>query len=239
MSKRPSNFRDVPIVEKLYRQNQTSYASAGGFLDDDDDAAERQRQRDENRKNAEEAASSSNITPAPDSCVKCSKALIDSLLWDKFNEPVCDGCRAPDGEHKLITRTEAKTQYLLKDCDFDMRKPPLKFISKKNPHNPRYGDMKLYLKGQIEARVLEVFGSWEALEEAKEQRVEMREVRRDKRFEKKIKELRNEVRGDSKNKAAKRKSHEHTYGEEQHDSSSDEYFKICTHCSYRLSYEKM
>lgn len=37
----------------------------------------------------------------------------------------------------------------MKDCDFDIRKPPLRFVSKKNPHNPRYGDMKLYLKLQV------------------------------------------------------------------------------------------
>lgn len=437
------------LIKYDWSQNQVSYATAGGFLDDDDDNAER-FQRSEKERSSQDANTSAAGGSAPDECAKCAKPLIDSFLWDKFNEPVCDTCRSvsvlialifgflyvprvfgkcyfcvafiarfvrcegtmfrrmnfvitpyilaafviirlystqlcrlafdcqitmeklnailancneksgdntncidffvlylmlifsrkPDGEHKLITRTEAKTQYMLKDCDFDMRKPPLRFISKKNPHNPRYGDMKLYLKAQvcftieyqcilvdwsfwsfliyilssiminmytgqlrniniarnnfmfsnngisvslinlrqkfilkhscaililppsfellhrpqffhwlllkhnivyfkIEARVLEVFGSWEALEAAKEQRVEQREVRRDKRFEKKIKELRNEVRGDSISKASKRKSHEHEYGDEQHDSSSDEYFKICTICGYRLSYEKL
>lgn len=49
----------------------------------------------------------------------------------------------------MIAKTEAKKEYLLKDCDFDIRKPPLRFVSKKNPHNPRYGDMKLYLKLQV------------------------------------------------------------------------------------------
>ena len=87
--------------------------------------------------------------------------------------------------------------------------------------------------------MLQVFGSWEALEAAKEERVEMREVRRDKHFEKKIKELRTQVRGDVKTKAEKRKSHEHKYGPEQHDAAADEYFKICTICKYRLTYEKL
>jgi DNA repair protein len=54
-----------------------------------------------------------------------------------------------EGAHKLIPRTEAKTLYLLKDCDLDLREPPLRYIAKKNPHNPRYGDMKLYLKAQV------------------------------------------------------------------------------------------
>lgn len=38
---------------------------------------------------------------------------------------------------------------MLKDCDLDLRKPILRYISKKNPHNPRYGEMKLYLKAQV------------------------------------------------------------------------------------------
>jgi len=38
---------------------------------------------------------------------------------------------------------------LLKDEDFDVREPPLKFILRKNPHNERWGDMKLFLKLQV------------------------------------------------------------------------------------------
>jgi DNA-repair protein complementing XP-A cells len=63
-------------------------------------------------------------------------------------------CRKKDDENKLITRTEAKSKYLLKDCDLDMRQPILRFVSKKNPHNPRYGDMRLYLHAQVFARIL-------------------------------------------------------------------------------------
>lgn len=58
-------------------------------------------------------------------------------------------CRDAEDKHKLITRTEAKEEYLLKDCDLDKREPVLRFIVKKNPHNPRWGDMKLYLKLQV------------------------------------------------------------------------------------------
>lgn len=58
--------------------------------------------------------------------------------------------RDAEDKHKLITRTEAKEEYLLKDCDLDKREPVLRFIVKKNPHNPRWGDMKLYLKLQVQ-----------------------------------------------------------------------------------------
>ncbi|KGL85186.1 DNA repair protein complementing XP-A cells, partial [Tinamus guttatus] len=57
--------------------------------------------------------------------------------------------RDAEDKHKLITRTEAKEEYLLKDCDLDKREPVLRYILKKNPHNSRWGDMKLYLKLQV------------------------------------------------------------------------------------------
>ena len=64
-------------------------------------------------------------------------------------------CRDDKGAHKLIARTEAKEKYMLKDCDLDLRKPVLRYISRKNPHNPRYGEMKLYLKAQVRSRSFE------------------------------------------------------------------------------------
>jgi len=39
--------------------------------------------------------------------------------------------------------------YLLKDCDLEKRDPPLKCIVKRNPHNVRWGSMKLYLELQV------------------------------------------------------------------------------------------
>lgn len=57
--------------------------------------------------------------------------------------------RDNEEKHKLISRTEAKQRYLLKDVDLDKREPPLRFILKKNPHNAHWGDMKLYLLLQV------------------------------------------------------------------------------------------
>ena len=57
--------------------------------------------------------------------------------------------RDNDGKHQLVSRSDAKKNFLLKDCDLDQREPPLRCILRKNPHNPRWGDMKLYLKTQV------------------------------------------------------------------------------------------
>jgi DNA-repair protein complementing XP-A cells len=123
-------------------------------------------------------------------CLECADKFGDSYLLNNFKYEVCDKCRDNEEKHVLITRTEAKDQYLLKDCDIDRREPPLMYISRKNPHNPRWGEMKLYLHVQIKERAMEVWGSEEAIEEQHELRVIKAEKSKLKKYNKQIKELR-------------------------------------------------
>ncbi len=76
---------------------------------------------------------------------------------------------------------------MLKDYDLDSREPPLKFITKKNPHHANWGDMKLYLKSQVENLAGIVYESLEKLEEKLEEKVYNRNKIKQKKFEKKIK----------------------------------------------------
>ena len=57
--------------------------------------------------------------------------------------------RDTNDKHKLITKTDAKTKYQLKDVDLDKREPLLGFIVKKNPRHEKWGEMKLYLESQV------------------------------------------------------------------------------------------
>ena len=84
-------------------------------------------------------------------CLECSEQFCESYLLTSFDYDVCDGCKetSKDGKHELITKTDAVKEFLLKDYDFDRREPPLKFITRKNPHNQRWGMMKLYLRVQV------------------------------------------------------------------------------------------
>ncbi|VDM66783.1 unnamed protein product [Strongylus vulgaris] len=185
----------------------------------------------------------------PDNCIKCNKPMFDSWLWERYNHPVCDGCRDDLGEHKLIPRTEAKANYLLKDCDLDIREPPLRFWAKKNPHNPRYVTPLRFVSFasepwqaidiQVVARMLEIYGSWEEFEAEKKLRSTQKEVRAERNFEKKVKEMRQHIRGLSGVKIRQDKAHEHIYGEEEYNEDKDEYSKKCIECDYVLTYEKM
>nr|CAD2125915.1 unnamed protein product [Meloidogyne enterolobii] len=190
--KRHFEKKQISIVEKLYKQHhKQSYASAGGFNSDDDELEERREKISEAlQKNQNKLYE--HLSP-PELCLDCKGPLFsDAYLWKYFSQPICNKCRELE-KHKLITRTEAKTKFLLTDADLDCRKPPLRYISRKNPHNPRYGDMKLYLRSQLEARALEVYGSFTSLEQAKQKRELNREKANERRFEKKIHSMRKEV----------------------------------------------
>ncbi|CAF0819515.1 unnamed protein product [Brachionus calyciflorus] len=158
-------------------------------------------------------------------CTKCKKKFAFSFLSKNFDLNVCDTCKAeyPD-DYDLITKTDAKEEYLLKDCDFDFREPVLKFITKKNPHKNRYGEMKLYLKCQVAERAFQVHETQEKLDEKKELRVLNLHKTRQKNYEKKLENLRKEARQGTKKLA---EFHKHEYGEENYDEDEDKYFKIC------------
>lgn len=229
LANRPLSAVDGATSAKV---SKTIDSGAGFFIEEEEDAEEEQK----SRKVVQQPAPV--IEPDYLVCDDCEKPFMDSYLSNSFDLSVCDKCRDNEEKHKLISRTEAKQRYLLKDCDLDKREPPLRFILKKNPHNSRWGDMKLYLKLQVEKRCLEVWGSDEALEEAREAREENREVQKQKRFNKKVKELRRAVRSSMWTKDTS--AHQHEYGpEEVVDPDEDLYKKTCTSCGHELTYEKM
>lgn len=212
--------------------------SGGGFL------IEQQIAPDANAK----AQSSSAAEPSPDdgltipvheeTCRECQRKFVESYLWKNFSYAVCDACRDPNDKHTMITRTEAKAEYLLKDCDFDKREPALRCISRKNPHNVRWGEMKLYLHIQVEERALEVWGSEEVLMQERELRDEKRDKSKLKKFNKNMKELRMEMRSSLYDRTSKG-PHTHTYGEDTYHEDDDNYTHACTICGFVETFEKM
>lgn len=170
-------------------------------------------------------------------CIECNAGFLTSYLWSTFDYPVCDSCRDSEDKHSLITRTEAKNEYLLKDCDLDRREPILKYISRKNPHNPRWGEMKLYLHIQIEKRALEVWGTEEALLKQKDMRCGKREQAKVKKYAKQMKELRMQVRSSLYDRTTKA-SHTHIFGPERYNEEDDNYSHDCE-CGYTETFEKL
>lgn len=171
-------------------------------------------------------------------CEKCDNLFASSWLYDCFECKVCDSCKDTEEEHKLITKTEAMNEYLLKDCDLDKREPPLKFIKKKNPHNVRWGEMKLYLQLQVEKRALEVWGSEENLQEEIEKREEKRVMAKAKKYHKQMTALRMNMRSSLYDKTSSA-SHMHEFGPESYNEEDDTYSHVCISCKFEETFEKM
>ncbi|KAG8227011.1 hypothetical protein J437_LFUL000317 [Ladona fulva] len=170
-------------------------------------------------------------------CLECQEEFPDSFLYQNFSHEVCDKCRDNEDKHCLITKTEAKNEYLLKDCDFDKRDPPLKFITKKNPHNSNWGEMILYLQLQVEQRAIEVWGDEEKLNEQKEIRQEIKEKAKLKKYNKQIKALRMKVRSSLYDRTTS--NHQHEFGPETYNEEEDNYTRKCLTCCYEETFEKM
>lgn len=216
--------------------------SGGGFLIEEEIGGDEGEEEPKETVTKQPGAILQDPFPDTDSsklpCEECEKPFSDSYLFNHFDCNVCDACRDNGEKHRLITKTDAKNEYLLKDEDFFIREPALKYILKKNPHNSRWGDMKLFLHCQVHARAMKIYGTEDALEEKHDERDEARQKIRQKKFDKKVKELRRKVRSSLYTK--KLGGHEHEFGEEEeYDSDKDEYSKKCKTCSHVITYEKM
>ncbi|XP_056002612.1 DNA repair protein complementing XP-A cells homolog [Ostrea edulis] len=217
-------------TESKQKVTRTIDTGAGFFLEEEDE------EEDKSRKTEVKHPLGPVIECDALVCEDCGKEFLDSWLLTTYNVNVCDVCKEDTDKHLLVTKTEAKDRYLLKDSDLEIRDPPLKFIIRKNPRNPRWGDMKLYYEPQVYDRAMEVWGSEEGLEKAHDERSDKREKVKRKKFDKKVKELRLAVR--SSLVKVNSGPHEHEYGPETYDEESDMYSVTCE-CGHVRTYEKM
>ncbi|CAH0724440.1 unnamed protein product, partial [Brenthis ino] len=169
-------------------------------------------------------------------CLECDQPFPQSYLFDTFDYSVCDACRDDEDAHSLITRTEAKSEYLLKDCDLDLRPPPLRCVRRRNPHRARFAEMRLYLRAQVAARALAVWGSPAALERERAERDARRDRAAATAQRRRMRALRMDVRSSLFGRG--RSAHEHAFGPESYDADADQYSRACD-CGYVETYEKM
>ncbi|CAK1544329.1 unnamed protein product [Leptosia nina] len=206
--------------------------TGGGFLLEDDE--------DEGRGQIHTVAPHAPLVHSSEQphCMLCQKPFPQSYLFDTFDYSVCDQCRDDEGKHSLITRTEAKSEFLLKDCDLDLREPPLRCVRRPNPHKARFAEMRLYLRAQVEERALVVWGSEEQLSVEKIARDERRQRAANTAARRRLRALRMDVRSSLFERT--RASHTHEYGPERpHKGDQDDLYERTCACGHVEIYEKM
>lgn len=120
-------------------------------------------------------------------CEVCgSSSLIDPEFYENFCVAICFSCKDSSKIYTIITKTQARSDFLLTDEEL-ADSSVLPSISRKNPHNPRWADMKLYLKKNVLDFAIKKYGSEEALKEAISNKNEVKSDRKAKQFSKKLK----------------------------------------------------
>lgn len=111
-------------------------------------------------------------------CTDCQNARSQAKFYEAFGLHVCYDCqranRGAGAKYQVITKSKAKDEYLLNDRQLDEARGGLGNIRLPNPNDKRYGDMRLYLRSQVEELAFATWGSSEELLLEKERRSEER-----------------------------------------------------------------
>jgi DNA repair protein len=162
-----------------------------------------------------------------------------------FDIRVCARCCSADDQYELISKTKAKSEYLLTDAELDK----LAYLEKKNP-NPKskgWGTMKLVLKSKVEEISRKKFRDDEQLEQEKIRR-EVAQLNRKVNNNKKKREseTRNLALEEKSSKLAKSldqkfSNHVHTFDESKksYRASDCTFQNTCTSCGFIKSYQEL
>ena len=195
-------------------------------------------------------------------CVDCGEADGQQRFFEAFGISVCydcqRACKGQGGKYQVITKSKAKDEYLLTDRQLDQQYGGLGCLVQPNPHDSRFGDMKLYLRSQAEQLALQVWGSDEGLFDEKERRAEERQRKAAARKRKseagggtsstltiggsKKRPIAGAARGATSTTSVPRMAtapHRHVFlPDETYDEATDTWTKRCA-CGFEVTYERM
>ena len=183
-------------------------------------------------------------------CVDCSEVDGQQKVWDAFGISVCFACQraaqGAGGKYQVVTKSKAKDEYLLTDRQLDRAQGGLGCITRPNPHDSRYGDMRLYLRSQVERLALKTWGSDEALLVEKERRSSERLAKAEAKKRKAtaptggVTAVRKKaVSGTAALARAVSSVHKHVFlPDETYDEETDEWTKRCA-CGFEVKYERI
>jgi len=167
--------------------------SRGGFLIDDDCGNGDDKKKFDEKAHKVDLNPPRSIDPSQNpKCSECNSLDIDPHFHQIFKVNICSACKDkyPD-KYSLITKTEAKEDYLLTDPelrDVDL----LPHWSKPNPRKSTWNNMMLYVRFMVEEYAFSKWGGPEALDAEWEKREKQKKDKKDKQFKEKL-------RGDAQN----------------------------------------
>ncbi|KAI8321901.1 DNA repair protein [Martensiomyces pterosporus] len=149
-------------------------------------------------------------------CHECGSLDLDIAYLKIFRVKVCKQCiEAIPDKYSLLTKTEAKEDYLLTDSELRDRER-LPVWEKPNPHKSTWNNMLLYLRENLEEFAVDKWGSLEELDKEFERRAAEKRDRKEKKYRRSVADLRRRTRVEEFEKKRRErlrleKEHTHSY----------------------------
>ncbi|KAI8378210.1 XPA protein C-terminus-domain-containing protein [Choanephora cucurbitarum] len=184
----------------------------GGFILDE---TTEDKQKEEKKKlyNIEPYFPSSSDPAENPKCKECQSLDLDPVFFSVFHINLCPTCKDKYPEkYSLITKTEAKEDYLLTDPE--LKDPELlPHWSKPNPHKSTWNDMMLYVREMVEEYAFKKWGGAEGLDAEYERRVAQKQEKKEKKFKEKLADLRRRTLTTAKERKRQEGPHKHEFGD--------------------------
>lgn len=194
------------------------------------------RKKFEMPKPIEDPAMSINPEENP-TCKLCNTFDIDHDIRRHYNVPVCRTCcEAHPERFSLITKTEARTDYMLTDPELN-DKDLLPRWEKPNPRKTHWSNMFLYLREQVEEYAFKKWGGEDAMDAEFERREAVAKDRKDKKFKKELSDLRRRTRTSTWQKD-KHTRHVHSYGPSMPNGDEGSSVQKCVECGMEIECEE-
>lgn len=148
---------------------------------------------------------------------------------------MCYDCRGRDDTYRLITKGTAKEDYLLSDGSL----AHLTYIERKNPRDPRFNKMKLFLLRDVQEVAVAKHGSLDAIEPERERRLEESLRRKEARILKKVRKSEAEARPVPAKVRRIGQYHEHYFPPEReaYDEDAGVWLQSCE-CGFTIAFDK-
>ncbi|KAL1929857.1 hypothetical protein VTP01DRAFT_1011 [Rhizomucor pusillus] len=216
----------------------TMVDSKAGFIVEDtleDDKVK--SRREETAKIVQFIPMSADPTENP-KCRDCGSMDIDPTFFQVFNLSVCRACRDKFPErYSLITKTEAKEDYLLTDPELrDTELLP--HWSKPNPRKATWNNMMLYVREMVEQYAFKKWGGEQGLDAEYERREAQKKEKKDKKFKEKLADLRRRTMTSSWERKRQQGPHKHTFGSPVEDPETGITTQKCQECGLIIESEE-
>ncbi|KAJ2648763.1 DNA repair protein rad14 [Coemansia sp. RSA 1250] len=149
-------------------------------------------------------------------CIECGSLDLDVMYLKMLKVKVCKKCieNVPD-KYSLLTKTEAKQDYLLTDGELRDRSL-FPVWEKANPHKSTWNNMLLYLRRDLEEYAAKKWGGLDGLDREFERREEEKQARKEKKYQRSVADLRRRTRADEWEKERRERlrlenEHEHEF----------------------------